>query len=472
MQITFHGAARTVTGSQHLVEINGRQILLDCGLYQGRRREAFEINREFEFDPKSVDAVILSHAHIDHSGNLPMLVKHGYTGPIYATHATRDLCASMLPDSGFIHERDAEFVNKKRKRRGEEPIEPLYTQEDAYTCLQNFISINFERDIELFEGIVFQYREAGHMLGSAFVILDMEDHDAGRDTRLVFSGDIGQKGLPIIRDPKTVDHADVLIMESTYGGRSHPPIPDTAEKLKTIVNRIVQQKGVLIIPSFAVGRTQQVVYELQKLHSSGEIPILPIFVDSPLAIDATHVFRQHPECYDRETLKYMTDYEDDDILGFKQLKYTRKVEESKELNTMEPPFVVISASGMMENGRVVHHLRNRIEGSQNTILVTGWQAPHTLGRKLLDGVSPVRIFGEEHPVRAKIEVINGLSGHADEQGLVEWASAIQKRPQQTYLVHGELDAAQALAKSLEEQVGLENITIPEPHASFVYPTEN
>lgn len=472
MQITFHGAARTVTGSQHLVEINGRQILLDCGLYQGRRREAFEINREFEFDPKSIDAVILSHAHIDHSGNLPMLVKHGFNGPIYATHATRDLCTSMLADSGHIQERDAEFVNKKRKKRGEEPIEALYTQEDAYKCLEQFVSINFERDIELFEGIVFRYKEAGHMLGSAFVVLDMEDRDAGRDTRLVFSGDIGQKGLPIIRDPSTVDHADVLIMESTYGGRAHPPIPDTAAKLKEIVNRIVRDNGVLIIPSFAVGRTQQLVYELQKLHSAGEIPHLPIFVDSPLAINATHVFRQHPECYDRETLKYMTEYHDDDILGFKQLKYTRKVEESIALNTLAPPFVVISASGMMENGRILHHLRNRIESPQNTILVTGWQAPHTLGRKLLDGVSPVRIFGQEHPVRAQIEVINGLSGHADEQGLVEWVEAIQKRPQQTYLVHGELDAAQKLAKSLTDKLELENVTIPEPHQSFVYPAES
>lgn len=472
MQITFHGAAQTVTGSQHLVEINGRRILLDCGLYQGRRREAFEINREFGFDPKSIDVVILSHAHIDHSGNLPMLVKRGYTGSIYATHATRDLCSSMLPDSGHIQERDVEFVNKKRKRHGEEPIDPLYTQEDAYKCLEHFVSINFEREIELFQGVYFRYKEAGHMLGSAFVVLDIEDRDAGRDTRLVFSGDIGQKGLPIIRDPDIVDHADVLIMESTYGGRAHPPLPDTAAKLKEIVNRIVREKGVLIIPAFAVGRTQQVVYELQKLHSSGEIPVLPIFVDSPLAINATHVFRQHPECYDRETLKYMTEYDDDDILGFKQLKYTRKVEESKELNTMEPPFVVISASGMMENGRILHHLRNRIEASQNTVLVTGWQAPHTLGRKLLDGVSPVRIFGEEHPVRAQVEAISGLSGHADEQGLLEWVEAIQKRPQQTYLVHGELDAAEKLAKSFVAQLGLENITVPEPHASFVYPAES
>lgn len=470
MQLTFHGAAQTVTGSRHLIEVNGHRILLDCGIYQGRRSEAYERNSQFAFVPNTIDAVVLSHAHIDHSGNLPSLVKKGFDGPIYSTHATRDLCAAMLMDSGHIQEKDAEFVNKKRAKRGEAPIQPIYTQEDAQASLSYFESISYERSKEIFEGIHLTYHDAGHMLGSAFVVLDIEDRDTGRDIRLVFSGDIGRKGLPILRDPRTIDHADILIMESTYGGRLHPPMEDTTQELKDIVNKIYKQKGVLIIPAFAVGRTQQIVYELQKLHANGDIPILPIFVDSPLAINATSIFRQHPDCFDAETLKYMNDFQDDDIFGFPMLRYTRKVEESKELNTMEPPFIVISASGMMEAGRVLHHLRNRIEGPENCVLIVGWQAPNTLGRRLVDGISPVRIFGQEHPVRASIETINGLSGHADEQGLVDWVSAMDKKPQITFLVHGELEPAQALRKQLQSQLELERVEIPEPHQQFEWPS--
>lgn len=469
MQLAFHGAAQTVTGSRHLIDVNGHKILLDCGLVQGRRSEAFARNREFGFNPADVDTLILSHAHIDHSGNIPSLTKHGFDGPIICTHATRDLCATMLRDSGHIQERDAEFVNKKRKRKGDPVIEPLYTQEDALDSLQYFESIALHRTREIYEGINLTFYEAGHMLGSAIVVLDIEDRDAGRDVRLVFSGDLGRAELPILCDPEIIDHADVLIMESTYGGRFHEPVPDTTEKLKTLVNQIVQHKGALIIPAFAVGRTQQIVYELQKLHSAGEIPQLPIFVDSPLATDVTTTFRQHPDSYDREAVMYMQEYHDDDIFGFAGLKYTRQVEESKMLNTMEGPFVVISASGMAEHGRILHHLRNRIERPENIILITGWQAPHTLGRKLVDNASKVRIFGEEHRVRAQVEVLNGLSGHADEKGLVEWVAAMKKRPRHTFLVHGELDAAQALATALETQLELENVTIPALHEQFEYP---
>lgn len=469
MQLTFHGAAQTVTGSRHLVEVNGHKILLDCGLVQGRRSEAFERNRDFGFDPTEVDTLILSHAHIDHSGNIPSLTKKGFDGPIICTHATRDLCATMLRDSGHIQERDVEFVNKRRKRRGEPPIEPLYTQDDALDSLQYFESLALNRTREVHEGMYLTFHEAGHMLGSAFVVLDIEDRDAGRDIRLVFSGDLGRAELPILRDPETINHADVLIMESTYGGRFHEPVPDTSEKLKTLVNEIVQHKGALIIPAFAVGRTQQIVYELQKLHSAGEIPKLPIFVDSPLATDVTSTFRQHPDCYDREAVMYMQEYNDDDIFGFSGLKYTRKVEESKMLNTMEGPFVVVSASGMAEHGRILHHLRNRIEGPENIVLITSWQAPHTLGRRLVDEATKVRIFGEEHRVRARVEVLNGLSGHADEKGLVEWVAAMKKRPQRTFLVHGEVDAAQALSKALKSQLELENVTIPALHEQFEFP---
>lgn len=469
MQITFHGAAQTVTGSRHLIEVNGHKILLDCGLYQGRRQEAFIRNRNFGFDPTAIDAVVLSHAHIDHSGNIPSLTRQGYDGPIYATHATRDLCGAMLLDSAYIQERDAEFVNKKRKRKGEPAIEPLYTEDDALKSLRCFESVAFHRTRELFEGVHLTFYDAGHMLGSAFVVLDIEDRDAERDIRLVFSGDLGRENLPILRDPETIDHADILIMESTYGGRLHEPIPDTTEKLKTLVNYAITNHGALLIPAFAVGRTQQIVYELQKLHSAGEIPLVPIFVDSPLAIDVTEVFRTHPDSYDEDALKYMAEYNDDDIFGFKGLRYTRKVEESKALNTQEGPFVVIAASGMIEHGRILHHLRNRIDNPSTVVLITGWQAEHTLGRKLIEGVSPVRIFGEEHYVNARVEVINGLSGHGDEQDLVNWVGAMKKKPQRTFLVHGEVEAATALAGALNNQLGLEHVHIPALHEVVDFP---
>lgn len=462
MKITFHGAAQTVTGSQHLVEINGYKILLDCGLFQGRRKIAFQRNRTLPFDPTSLDAVILSHAHIDHAGNVPSLIKNGYRGPIYATHATRDLCATMLPDSGHIHERDAEWVNKKLKS-GEDRIEPLYTQEDAYQSLYSFVSIGYDWDDEILEGIQLRFVDAGHMLGSACVILDMEDRDAGKDTRLVFSGDVGRKGLPILRDPSIIDSTDVLILESTYGGRKHEIINETETLLKSVISEIVASKSVLVIPAFAVGRTQQIVYALQRLHATGEIPLMPIFVDSPLATDATSVFRQHPEVYDDETRQYMLDYNDPDPFGFERLAYTRRVEESKALNTMDGPFVVISASGMAESGRILHHLRNRIEDNNNIILITGWQAPHTLGRRLLDGVSPVRIFGHEHPVKADVRVLNALSGHADGDELIEWVGAMDRLPRSVYLVHGEPDQSNVLKQRLEDELEIGTVRVPDLH---------
>lgn len=463
MKITFHGAAQTVTGSQHLVEVNGHRILLDCGLYQGNRKEAFQRNRTFAFDPKEVDVLVLSHAHIDHSGNIPGLVKQGFRGPIYCTHATRDLAASMLPDSGRIQESDVEFVNKKNRRRGEPEVEPMYTEEDAFNSLDSFISINYGQPKRLFGGIDLTYHDAGHMLGSAFVVLEIEDRDARRDIRLVFSGDLGPKGMPILRDAEYIDAADVLIMESTYGGRLHEPDDDIESAMAQIIREIVLNKGVLVIPAFAVGRTQQVVYLLQRLHSAGKIPMIPVFVDSPLAIDATAVFRQHPEAYDDDVRAYMMQYRDDDIFGFEKLRYTRKVEDSKALNTMEGPFVVISASGMAEAGRILHHLRNRISDPHNFVLITGWQAPNTLGRRLVEHISPVRIFGEEHTVRAQVKVLNGLSGHGDSDDLVDWVQHIEKRPRHTFLVHGEPDQSDALKQRLHNELSLENVLAPELH---------
>ncbi len=464
MKITFHGAARTVTGSQHLIEVNGQRLLLDCGLYQGPRKEAFERNRNLPFDAASVDAMILSHAHIDHSGNIPNLVKSGFRGDIMCTFATRDLCSTMLMDSAHIQERDVEFVNKKRARKGEPPVEPIYNVEDAVNALEYFNAVSYHRQREVLPGVYVTFLDAGHMLGSAIVVLDIEDRDANRDVRLVFSGDLGRKGIPIIRDPEYVDHADVLIMESTYGNRTHEPYFDSEKKLERIINETYKRGGAIIIPAFAVGRTQQLVYTLHKLMVARDIPRLPVYVDSPLAINTTSVFRLHPEAYDAEIREFMLS--EGDPFGFDSLRYARSVEQSKELNFLREPFIVISASGMAEHGRVLHHLRNRIGDPENTILIVGWQAPNTLGRRLVEGEKVVRIFGEEHKVRARVEVLNGFSGHADRNELLEWAGAINKRPRRTFLVHGEEASAFALQSALQDELGFEEVAVPELGQSF------
>lgn len=464
MKITFHGAARTVTGSQHLIEVNDKRILLDCGLYQGKRSESFERNRHLPFDPTTIDAMVLSHAHIDHSGNIPNLVKNGFEGDIFCTFATRDLCSTMLMDSGSIHERDAEFVNKRRARNGEPPVEPLYTIEDAVNSLESFAAVGYHRQREILPGVQVTFLDAGHMLGSAIVVLDVEDRDAGRDVRLVFSGDLGRANTPILRDPETVEHADVLLLESTYGSREHEAFFESEKRLEQIVNDTYRRGGALIVPAFAVGRTQQLVYTLHRMFVQRDIPRIPVFVDSPLAINATSVFRLHPEAYDEEIRAFML--AEGDPFGFDELVYARSVEQSKELNFLRDPFIVISASGMAETGRILHHLRNRIEDPANTILIVGWMAPDTLGRRLVEGVSPVRIFGEEYEVRAKVEVINGFSGHADRSELIAWARSISKRPRQTFLVHGEEESALALADGLRGEVAYENVMVPEMHQSF------
>lgn len=467
MQITFHGAAHTVTGSQHLIEVNGKRILLDCGLYQGKRSEARVRNRELPFDPTSVDVMVLSHAHIDHSGNIPNLVKNGFDGDIVCTPATRDLCAYMLRDSGHIQERDAEYVNKKRKRKGEEPVEPIYTEQDAIAALNNFISMNYGRTRELTSGVYVTLYDAGHMLGSATVTLDIEDQDAKRDVRLVFSGDIGRPGLQILRDPTYLNEADILIMESTYGGRNHPPMMDADADLERIVLKAHEQRGKLIIPAFAVGRTQQIVYTLNRLHHRGNIPNIPIFVDSPLAVNATEVFRLHPDAYDEEATQFLDSEDPDgDLFGFSKLRYIRQVNESKELNFLQECAVIISSSGMMEHGRILHHLKNNISDKRNVIVVVGWQAPNTLGRYLVDGKDVVRIFGEEYKVKAKVVVLNGFSGHADHDGLLDWAGAFKKKPEQTFLVHGEPEAAGKLSKALKAKQGYQKVHIPELHQRF------
>ncbi|MBI5668802.1 MAG: MBL fold metallo-hydrolase [Chloroflexi bacterium] len=466
MRITFYGGAQTVTGSQHLVEVNGTRLLLDCGLYQGKRSEAAERNRHLPFDARSVDVMVLSHAHIDHSGNIPNLVKSGFRGDIICTHATRDLCSVMLLDSGHIQEKDVEYVNKQHRKRGKPPVEPIYTEEDAAASLDSFVSQNYFRPRQIAPGISLTFLDAGHMLGSAIVVLDIEDREAKRAVRLVFSGDLGRKGIPIIRDPQTVDGADVLIMESTYGDRLHEPYPDSEKELERVVTETYQRGGKVIVPAFAVGRTQQLVYTLHQLEQRGDIPRLRVYVDSPLAVNTTDVFRTHPECFDAETRQFvMTLGHNGDPFDSKQITYTRSVEESKQLNFLREPAIIISASGMAETGRILHHLKNNIEDPRNTVLIVGWQAPDTLGRRLVEGDSEVRIFGETYQRRAEVDVLNGFSGHADRDELLAWVGAMSRKPQRTFLVHGEPPAATALADGLRKQYNL-TVDVPQWKQSF------
>lgn len=458
--IQFCGAAQTVTGSQHLIEVNGKRILLDCGLYQGRRSETYERNLQFPFDPALIDVLVLSHAHIDHSGNIPNLVKQAFTGEIISTHATRDLCVAMLVDSAHIQENDAEFVNKKRAKHGEPPIEPLYTQEDATRCLGSFSTIPYDRPRLIAPGVTLTFRDAGHMLGSAFVVLDIEDQADGRDVRLVFSGDIGRAGLPILRDPQTLDRADVLIMESTYGDRLHPPYEDDAREMERIISETYKRGGVILIPAFAVGRTQQLVYTLHQLALKGDIPNIPVFVDSPLAIDVTNVYRLHPECYDDEIRAFMlNDGRRLDPFGFDRLRYTRTTEESKQLNFLQGSAVIIAASGMAEAGRILHHLKNNIENPATTVLIVGFQAENTLGRRIAEKVKQVKIFGETYENNAHVEVLTGFSGHADRDELLGWVGAMNVKPRQTFMVHGEAQPAQALAAALHARFEM-NVSVP------------
>jgi len=460
MKLTFDGAAQTVTGSQHLLEINGKKLLLDCGLYQGHREETYLRNRNFPFDPRTIDAVILSHAHIDHSGNLPHLVKNGYEGSIYATHATADLADVMLRDSGHIQESDAAFVNKKESRHGGKHVEPLYTLADAEHVAEHFQGMDYDQQFEPIPGVIARFWEAGHILGSAAISLDIEEN--GRKFRFWFSGDIGRMKLPLLRDPIMPQAADYLLMESTYGDKSHEDPRLAFEEFRQVVSETIERGGKVIVPAFAVGRTQELVFYLNEMMSDGVRPV-PVYVDSPLAVHASDIFRAHPECLDQETREFIQK-EKHPALDFKQLTYIHSVDESKALNERKDPMIIISASGMAEAGRVLHHLRNNIENPNNTILIVGWTAPYTLGRRLADREKQVRIFGEPFDVKARVETIGGLSGHAGQNLLAQYAGAVKNQVRKVFLVHGEQQPATTLMGKLKDQ-GIREVYYPELHSS-------
>jgi metallo-beta-lactamase family protein len=459
MRIHFDGAARTVTGSMHRLEVNGHNLLLDCGLFQGPRQETYERNRNFPFEPRAIDAVLLSHAHIDHSGNLPHLVKHGFAGPIYATPATAHLADLMLRDSGHIQEADAEYVNRKAFNRHQPRIEPLYTKEDAIRVKTHFRGVPYDQVFEPAPGVVARLVDAGHILGASAVVLDLEEK--GRKVRLWFSGDIGRRSLPILKDPVLPDTADVLVMESTYGDREHPEPEVAYREFREVVKNTVAQGGKVIIPAFAVGRTQELVYFLNQMMTSGEVAPVPVYVDSPLAVNASEIFRQHPECFDAETLAFMRTAKHP-ALDFDQLTYIHSVEESRAINERYEPMVIIAASGMAETGRILHHLRKNIGNRRNTIVIVSWQAPHTLGRRLAEKEEVVKIFGERYERKAEVVIINGFSAHAGASQLVEYGMRVKGKAKQVILVHGEPTAAEALRQKLAAG-GVGPIVYPDLH---------
>jgi len=464
LKIQFIGGARTVTGSQHLLTINGKKILLECGLFQGRRQDTYEKNKNFKFDPKEIDALILSHAHIDHSGNIPNLVKSGFDGPIYTTPATVDLCDIMLKDSAYLQERDVEWLNKKRKNKNQEPAEALYLLEDVERALNNFAVVEYNTATEIFPGIILTFQDAGHILGSAGILLEIEEE--GKKIRFGFSGDIGRHETPIIRDPDYLRDLDVLIMESTYGNRIHTHSDEVEEEVAKVIREVYDRKGKIIIPAFAVGRTQLLVYVLHKLFDQNRIPEIPIYVDSPLAVNATKVFKDHPECFDRETSRIFLE-SGDDPFGFGRLKYITTVDQSKELNDMHEPMIIISASGMAEGGRILHHLANNIHNPKNLVLFVGYAAEHTLARKIMDGMEKVNILGEEHSVKCQIKSMDYFSGHADQIELLNYLSLNpQNRLKNIFLVHGEEEQALPLKEKILQK-GFKSVNFPVSEEKFV-----
>ncbi len=463
LKLTFHGAAREVTGSMHIIEADGRLIALDCGLFQGRRAEANAKNASFPFDAEKLHAVLLSHAHIDHCGRLPLLAARGFAGRIITTPATRDLCALLLSDAAHIQAEDAKYLNKKLARRGQEPINPLYDDNDAVRALKLFHTVPQEQWFDVTERLRARFHHAGHMLGSSMIELEHRPADGGGPVRVVFTGDVGRFEMPILRDPDTVPACDYLISESTYGGRRHPPSGDLKGQLAETVNDTIARGGKLIVPAFSVGRTQVIVYYLYQLQAEGRIPAIRTYIDSPLAVNATEVFRLHPELFDADARSFQR--RTGDILGCDSCVYVRDVEESKQINRRRKPCIIISASGMCEAGRILHHLKNNIESPKNTILIVGFQAAHTLGRRIVEREKEVRIFGQKYRLKAQVVVLNGFSAHADRDELRRLLSPVAKDCRRAFLVHGEVDQMTALQETMKND-GFRDVVMPKMGESF------
>lgn len=466
MKITFLGAAKTVTGSNFLVEAAGKKFLVDCGMYQGKITQDFENSDPFLFDIADIDFMILTHAHIDHAGRIPKLCNEGYCNPIYAHKATCDLCEIMLPDSGHIQEVEIEWQNKKRQREGKEELPPLYTAEEAYECLQYFVPIQYDEIVEVDENISIRLNDAGHMLGSS--IVEIWAKEDGKTTKAVFTGDLGNNDLPLLDSPTMIESADYLIMESTYGNRLHIRNDEKAKLFLDIVSETLDNGGTVVIPSFAVGRTQEILYEIDKLKDEwGQDEAFakkyetlmnsPVYVDSPLAISATEIFQKNLDLFEEEIQAKIKS--GDNPLDFPGLRFTRTADESKELNERTEPCVILSASGMCEVGRIKHHLKHNLWNPRNTILFVGYQAPGTLGRAIVEGAKKVKIFGEEIAVNARIEYIEGYSGHADQEWLLNFVYSFIQKPKHIFLVHGEIEGQEVLKQKIEQETGIP-VTIP------------
>jgi metallo-beta-lactamase family protein len=458
MHLKFMGAARNVTGSRHLVHCNGKNILLDCGMFQDKISKSEGLNESFGFDPTIVDYLILSHAHIDHSGCLPRLVKQGFNGPIFATPATADLCAIMLADSAKIQESDVKYKNRRLLRQGRKPVKPLYTEEDVERTMKLFVPVEYNTIFEITEGIRFQFSDAGHIIGSAAVHLELTEH--GQTKYLSFTGDIGRYHDLILKEPQTFPQADYIICESTYGDRQHEELGDAAKKLLEIVKHTcLDKKGKLIIPAFSLGRTQEIVYTLDRMRTNGLFPHIPVYVDSPLSTSATDIMRRYADYFNADIIQYMKT--DPNPFAFKELKFIRDVEESKALNSSHEPCIIISASGMADAGRIKHHLRNNLENKKNTVLMVGYCSPHSLGRQLMDGAKEVKIFGEMVPVIAEVISLQAYSAHADYKEMLRFLECQDKQKvKRIFLVHGELPVQQNWRNTLMK-AGFQDVVIPE-----------
>ena len=452
MKVTSHGAARQVTGSKHLVELDGKKILLDCGMFQGRRDDSNRKNREFGFDPKDLEAVVLSHAHIDHCGLLPLLVKKGFKGTIYTTPATRDLCSIMLQDCAHIQQRDAEFLSKKKQGC----VPPLYDDNDVQQAMKRFVSVPYEVPVPLLPNMKLTLRNAGHVLGSAMI--DLEYEEGGQSRSFIFTGDIGRKNMPILEDPWEPTEADTVMMESTYGNRDHDPIEQVDEKLAAIIQETVDRGGKIIIPTFALERAQEVIFSLKRLEMKNLIPDIPVFVDSPMTVNITEVFRLHTESFDEQFREVMQ--EAGNPFELKNIRYVRDRQQSMEINKRKGPAIILSASGMCEFGRIVHHLRNNCEDKNSTILIVGYQAQHTLGRRIVERARQIKIFGVKHDLNAQVKVMNEFSAHAGQRSLLAFARRFRNYGSNIVLVHGEDEALKVLKGELDQD-GFPSVSIQE-----------